>query len=513
MDTIMDKLMDNLKSFIPAWLALAATHLYLLSMLVFFPLFNTDKMFHLYLDKRNFFLVSSIIYLCVMLPQFLIALYDWGNNMTMPKKPDVVFTLVLLAALAISTILSRNITSTFLEMSSRTISGLCFLVILAIYFAIRQYGRLDKTLLWIWIAGSSAIYICGIFCACGINFFNIQDGLNAAQIRIYLTPMSNVNYTACYVSLMLPPIMVIYMLCKEVSTQKICGYNLYLGFLFTLFIKTDSSIIAMILGMLLLGYFALESEQWADRYTQITGIYLGAKLTICLLRLLFGDKLHPFHGTGAIILDYRILICEILCYLAFLLAWKRNRKTMREKLAAARKGVVMIFLAAAGIGIVCILFANINAANLSNESFWQNLVLTDATFNERGFVWRRTVAAIKEEPFLRKLFGNGMNSYETFMSLMNKLTPDSGYADPHNEILQMATDMGLLGLISYFGLLLSTLVRGFRNWKKNSFYIMGALTLIIYLIQALMNEYSIYTLPFLFIFLALMNGKSIEKLE
>ena len=173
----------------------------------------------------------------------------------------------------------------------------------------------------------------------------------------------------------------------------------------------------------------------------------------------------------------------------------------------------MIFLAAAGIGIVCILFANINAANLSNESFWQNLVLTDATFNERGFVWRRTVAAIKEEPFLRKLFGNGMNSYETFMSLMNKLTPDSGYADPHNEILQMATDMGLLGLISYFGLLLSTLVRGFRNWKKNSFYIMGALTLIIYLIQALMNEYSIYTLPFLFIFLALMNGKSIEKLE
>ena len=178
----MDKLMDNLKSFIPAWLAPAATYLYLLSMLLIFPLFNTDKMFHLYLDKRNFFLVSSIVYLCVMLPQILIALYDWGNDMTMPKKPDIIFTLALLAALAISTFLSRNITSTFFEMSSRTISGLCFLVILAIYFAIRQYGRLDNPLLWVWIAGSSAIYICGIFCACGINFFNIQDGLNATQI-------------------------------------------------------------------------------------------------------------------------------------------------------------------------------------------------------------------------------------------------------------------------------------------------------------------------------------------
>ncbi len=513
MDTIMDKLMDNLKSFIPAWLAPAATYLYLLSMLLIFPLFNTDKMFHLYLDKRNFFLVSSIVYLCVMLPQILIALYDWGNDMTMPKKPDIIFTLALLAALAISTFLSRNITSTFFEMSSRTISGLCFLVILAIYFAIRQYGRLDNPLLWVWIAGSSAIYICGIFCACGINFFNIQDGLNAAQILIYLTPMSNINYTACYVCLMLPPVMVIYMLCKEAFSQKICAVNLYLGFLFTLFIKTDSSIIAMILGILLLGYFALESEPWADRYTQITGIYLGAKLTICILRLLFRDKLHPFHGTGAIVLDYRILICEILCYLVFLFMWRRNRKIVREKLAAARKILVIIVLAAVGVGVICILFGNINAARLSKESFWQNLVLTDATFNERGFVWRRTASAIKEEPLIRKMFGNGMNSYETLMQIMRKLPADSGYADPHNEILQITTDMGLLGLISYFGLLLSTLVRGFRNWKSNSFYIMGAVTLIIYLIQALMNEYSIYTLPFLFIFLALMNGKSIDTLK
>lgn len=513
MDTIMDKLMDNLKSFIPSWWAPAVTYLYLLSMLLIFPLFNTDKMFHLFLDKRNFFLASSIAYLCIMLPQILIALYDWGNDMTPPKKPDIIFALILLAALAISTFFSRNIASTFFEMSSRTISGLCFLVILTVFFAVRQYGKLDKKLLWAWIIGSSAIYICGIFCACGINFFYIQDGLDAGQMRIYLTPMSNINYTACYVCLMLPPIMVIYMLCKEVLSQKICGINLYLGFLFALFIKTDSSAIAIIFGILLLGYFALETEQWSDRYTQITGIYLGAKLTICILRLLFSDKLHPFHGTGALVLDYRILLCEILCYLAFLLAWKRKRKIIWEKLAAARKTLVIIALTAAGAGIACILFANINAANLSRDSVWQNLVLTDGTFNERGYVWRRTVSAISDEPLTRKLFGNGLNSYETVMRIMHKLPADSQYADPHNEILQMVTDMGLLGLIGYFGILLSTLIKGLHNWKSNAFYIMGALTLLIYLVQALVNEYSIYTLPFLFIFLALINGKSIDMIK
>ena len=509
----MDKLMDNLKSFIPNWLAPTATYLYLLSMLLIFPLFNTEKMFHLYLDKRNFFLVSSIVYLCCILPQILIALYDWGNDMTMPKKPDIIFALVLLAALTISTLFSRNVTSTFFEMSSRTISGLCFLVILAVFFAVRQYGRLDKLLLWTWLAGSSAIYICGIFCACGINFFNIQDGLDAGQVRMYLTPMSNINYTACYVCIMLPPIMALYMLCKETFTQKICGAHLYLGFMFTLFIKTDSSTIAIIFGILLLGYFALESEQWADRYTQITGIYLGAKFTICILRLLFGDKIHPFHGTGALVLDYRVLLCEILCYLAFFLAWKRNQNIIWKKLAAARKTLAIIALAAAGAGIACILFANINAANLSKGSFWHNLVLTDATFNERGYVWRRTASAVKEEPLIRKLLGNGLNSYENVMRIMHKLPADSTYADPHNEILQMTTDMGLLGLIGYFGILLSTLIKGLRNWKNNAFYIISVLTLPIYLVQALVNEYSIYTLPFLFIFLALINGKSIDMIK
>ena len=197
MDTIIDKYMDKLRSWIPDWFTPTVTLLYLCSMLIIFPYFNTEKMFHLFLDKRDYFLVTSIVYLCVMLPRILIALYDWGNDMYAPKKPDIIFALVLLAAFAISTVYSRDIRMTFFEMTSRTISGLCFLVILAIFFTIRQSGRLDKFLLWGWIAGSSALYICGILCACGINFLYLQDGLTSKQLPVYLTPMSNTTYNTC----------------------------------------------------------------------------------------------------------------------------------------------------------------------------------------------------------------------------------------------------------------------------------------------------------------------------
>lgn len=71
----------------------------------------------------------------------------------------------------------------------------------------------------------------------------------------------------------------------------------------------------------------------------------------------------------------------------------------------------------------------------------------------------------------------------------------------------------MLGIIGYFGLLGSTLARGIRSWRRNAFHIITRLNVSIYMVQALANKYSIYTLPYLFIFLALVNGKSIDSLE
>ena len=70
----------------------------------------------------------------------------------------------------------------------------------------------------------------------------------------------------------------------------------------------------------------------------------------------------------------------------------------------------------------------------------------------------------------------------------------------------MLSDMGILGVIGYFGLLLSTLIRALKTWKKNELQVAVALTLCVYLIQGIANEYSIFYLPLLCIFLGLANG-------
>ena len=509
MSIFMDHFMEKMRKLNPKWLGPTATYIYILFMLVIFPLFFTDGMFHLYLDKRNFFLFFSIAYICIMLLSVLISLYNWGNNMYTPKKSDIIFALILMSALIISTIFSSNFYETFFKMSSRTISGLCFLFCMLTFFAIRQYAKIGKLLLWTWIGGSTVLYLFGILCACGFNVLNAQNGLTPEQLPIYLTPMSNTNFNSVYVSIMLPPIMVMYMLCKDQLSQILCGINLYLGFMFTFFIKTESSSIAIILGMILLGYFALETNSWSERYIHITGIYLAAKLTIHILLNLFPDRLYQFHGLGLLLLNNTVLICELICYVAFFLLWNWKKNIVREKLANARKIFIILGVSLASCCIACILYANINVANISEDSSLHKLVLTDTTFSGRGFIWKRTASILKEEPIGRKLFGNGLNSFRSLMELTyGPKTEAVTFADPHNEFMQMAMDMGVLGLIGYFGLLFSSLLKGIKNWKKDEFQIIAVLTLSIYLVQALANEYSIYTLPLLFIFLGLMNRKS-----
>lgn len=500
--------MEKTKKLLPGWLMGISTQIYIFFMLVIFPLFFTDGMFNLYLDKRNFFLFCSIAYICVILPAAMVGLYDWGNKMSAPRKPDMIFFLILMSALIISTVFALDFSRTFFEMSSRTVSGLCFLFCMLSFLGIRQYGKAGKLLLWTWIGGSTLLYLFGIFSACGFNVLNIQYGLTPEQMRVYLTPLSNTNFNTCYVCLMLPPIMVMYMLCKERLTQILCGINIYLGFLFTLFIKTESSILAIILGLILLGYFALETNSWSERYIHITGIYLGAKLTIHILLNLFPGSIYSFNGLGLLLLSNKLLICELVCYAVFFLLWNWKMDFIREKLASARKLLVIIGISLACCCIACVIFANVNATNISKNSFLHKLILTDSTFSGRGYIWIRTATALKEEPIGRKLIGNGLNSFRTLMRLTRMLPAGDNFADPHNEFMQMAVDMGVLGLIGYFGLLISSLVKGLKNWRKDKFQVVAILTLSVYMIQALANEYSIYTLPLLFIFLGLINRKS-----
>lgn len=481
------------------WLGEKGTSVYLFMMLAVFPMFFTS-MFHLTKDKRDFFLALSFCYACTLLPSI--------------RKPclkaDTIFIMILLLAVAASTLLSGDISKAFWKISDRSINGICFLGCILAYLGVQRYGAYGKTFLFSWMAGSSLVYLSGILCACGVDFMHIQDNLPLPEN--YLTPLGNTNYNTCYVCLMLPLIMAMYMVCRGKVSRILYGVYLYMGFLFTIFIKTQSAALAVMAGMVILLCFALEKQGWLRKYAEIAGIYLGAKATVIVLLHLSGGRMYPFSRPSRVFLEGKWVFWESLYFLAILSVYRLKGGKLRQWAAGKRKIFLCVAAFAAAVLVFCVILANAKKGTIPGTSFLSEFTIRDRSFTNRGFIWRRTLRELKREPLVNKVFGNGLNCfYKYFLpaKYQEKSFRRFGwyYLDPHSEWLQMLVDMGLLGAAGYFGLLGAALAKALRNWKKDEWMAAAALVLCVYMVQGLANAYTIYNLPLLFIFLGMVNSQ------
>lgn len=502
--------MGKLKDKILSQPGIYITYLYIFIMLIIFPYYNTKKFFNLDEDKTNFFVTATTIYIFLLIPVAFNCILNRKKQLKFPKfgfkRIDAIFAAIFLSAVILSTIFSFDIKKSILGLVSRNVSSLCLLLSVAVFFAVRKYGIFSKILLWGWMVGSSIIYIIGIFCACGINFMHLQDGIIQKELYMFLTPLSNIDCNTCYACLALPPIMVMYMICQDSVSQILYGIYIYIGFLFVYFIKTDSVLLTFLISFVILAYFSLENPYWSGRYIQIAGIYIGAKVTVKILLYIFENKLLPFHGTHLLLLSNKALAMNILCLLLLVIIHKWKNGFLRNKISAARKYLVVTAIAVGIFAIFFTIYINIIGERIPENSIFKHLIFTNKTFNGRGFMWKRTFHRYVAASPLRKLFGCGPNCFKNFMGPDGYTLSLGTINDPHNELLQITANLGLIGSIGYFGLLISTLIKSLKNWRKNNLQIVTALTISLFLIQGLVNACAIYHLPLLFIFLGLANG-------
>ena len=137
--------------------------------------------------------------------------------------------------------------------------------------------------------------------------------------------------------------------------------------------------------------------------------------------------------------------------------------------------------------------------------------LEDSFGTNRGYIWKRTLLNFKELPLWQKLFGYGPNCFyqslqQRFGAEMHELF-DSPFLDAHNEALQILAITGILGLASYLGMQLSLLASCLRKCRLDGIFLAGSVGITAYLLQGLVNNPSIFTLPPFFLFLGILENR------
>lgn len=105
------------------------------------------------------------------------------------------------------------------------------------------------------------------------------------------------------------------------------------------------------------------------------------------------------------------------------------------------------------------------------------------------------------------LFGSGCDTfYHVFSPHFDELLQRFGNSSTdciHSEYLNYLVTQGIVGLVSYIGIVASAVVRAIKKSKDNLLLLVFAAPVVCYSVQAVVNIYQPITTPFLFIFVAL----------
>lgn len=137
------------------------------------------------------------------------------------------------------------------------------------------------------------------------------------------------------------------------------------------------------------------------------------------------------------------------------------------------------------------------------------LIFDDKWGTNRGYVWKNSLLLFGELPFYHKLVGIGPGMFHEFFAVPNEIRTKP-FVDPHSDYLFYFVTTGILGFVSYFGLMISTIVTCLKKVQPQSIVLVAIL--FAWLAQATVNTSLVFTAPYLFILLGLSRWIENEKI-
>ena len=478
-----------------------ATKVYVSIMVGIFPLFYLNNYINILEAKTMFFKVMTLSFIVIVFGLFLLALLQKKFNVITDKRNKIsmtdIFAVGFAVVILISCIVSPVGAEAFWGKEGRLLGGAVLLLCIGSYMIISRYFQPFQGLLWILLIANVIQWVLVILQFWNVDPLNMYENIHRSHRLTFMGTMGNINYISGYTSVVLSTLMVFYFQI-EGKLSKLC-YRAAIGIGFYAAYATRSQ--GWVLGVsatavILLWSGALHAEKLkkiGEIWTIFFIITLLFKVTIQItdwagyrfssVREIKKDVLFTT------ILSWPTILLQAICiFLWFFFVHKYQEKYGR----LLRKVIVTLTIIGAAV-IITMVFP-----------------LKDSFGSGRGYIWKATVAEFRKLPILQKLFGYGPNCFFQFIE------PNRGeemwelygsyFTNAHNDLLQFLAVTGILGVISYFGMQISVLVRCLKSLSKNTDLLAGVAGVAAYLAQGIVNDAQVVVIPLLFIFLAIMEN-------
>ncbi len=489
------------------------TTLYVIGMFTLFPIFMTDKLFNLRMDRLRFFVGTTVVLLFFIVATYICGIdkKKWIRNIFKPTVEDIGM-LCFLVVIVVSTLLSEYGMEAVTGSEGRDSGLIIMLGYVLCFFVVSRYYSYRRLPFGIFTVTASIVVFIAILHEFYMDPFNLLTEINESQQNIFISTIGNINIFSCFICITMPVIAALLVTSKDVPSTVFYSVAICISFMGLLVANSDSGYFGLAAFMSILFVYSCKKPERLFKFMLTVTLMLLSCKIFKLLTIMFNDKYKPLDTIPMTLIFsnkiYIALSISAVLTVAFYLVWKRSRIKDFPK-ALPVTAAIFVALCAASLLSAFIYFSAIDKTT-DLGGLTKYLRLNDKWGTHRGYAWIRSVILFKSNGIKNMLVGTGP---DTFGQVIKKVYREdmlqrhgSVFDSAHNEFLTYLVTIGALGLISYVTVLVAVVVKGIRRFEKSEGALITTLVIIAYCAQSIFSLFTPIVTPYLFLFVALCAG-------
>ena len=476
--------------------------MYVIAILVVFPLYMENKYLNMGTAKYNFFMWVSLIFLgCIIISSVVWGIAYRKNPVFHEKLGSYsssdwcAFAFLIISF--ISYLLSANKNMAFYGYKGWYMGLVAQTIFVLAFFFISRFWPWTPLTIELGMGTGAAVFLIAVLQRFNIDFLRLYDNLQAdgsykrlsdENVEKFVSTLGQTSWYSGYAMLILPFGMFWYYNDNKLISRILSGVFIVLGAASVCTVNSDSAYVALAIIFMVFVWFSLENNEKFARVLELMIIFLGTFRVIGILQDLFPERMIKLiTGTEATTsflnhspVTFILLIVLVAFYLAYRIYLKRasNEKTGEcsfdiSKFIVLRK--VMIYAAIVSVwGVVLMIILTTQhklpdfMSRLYDVGF---LNFTESWGNHRGFNWRMAIRALMNSSPKEWLVGVGPDCFalsmdKYFYDEVHTYWNGKQLACAHSELLNMLVTEGILGLAAYAGIFITLCIRLGKTVKK-----------------------------------------------
>lgn len=483
------------------------TSIYIAGILGALPLIVSGGYANITATKSKSFYTMTIIYIVlVCLGGIFVRLPAKEKTLKGLRKPYALDVSVILFGISalMSSLMSEYQNDVWYGQHSRYQGCVTIILYVAVYFAVSRNFSFGNGALIAATAAFSAVCMVGLFNCFDIDVLGIYSVIEESSKKICISTIGNVNFFSSYVCLLLPLAICGFCQAKERLSIAVYLIAVVMGTLGAMMTSSESFVAGFVASVVIMALIFLKD---ADK-TKCLILAVGLIFIVAqIFRLFCSFAKEPNYKVSELlsILTHPVVTALILAVLAVIYAVVTKEP---QSVIIIRKGfIVVATLACASVGML-IVMANTVLSDVTFAGLDKYIKFTADWGTDRGQIWKMCIELYKNFSLKEKLFGIGPEA-------LYKITGTQGNFEAivdqaHNEYLQHLLTIGLAGLASYIGMIVSTCVVAVKYLKNNPLGIAAFAGLVAYWIQAAFNLAQPFTTPVMYLYIACIGGLALK---